>query len=165
MKIKFTFEYADLLEQIEKMLAMNGVKALTNDKGQKRITFNSKKKEVTVEAEAAPIPEACLFCGAGVNQEAQTIDDSKTQAISTETSTTNDEEQSDETSQANTGEEQENVPMSMAALRAQSGALATQDGPIKHDVQRGAEAHAELVKPSRLDGESEDPPFPGEGGA
>jgi hypothetical protein len=164
MKIKFTFEYGDLLEQIEKMLAMNGVKPLTNDKGQKLIHFNHKKKEVTVEAEAAPIPDACLFCGAGVHQEAPTVDDSKTQAYIEEPKT-NDEEQSDETSQANTGEPEDNVPMSLAALRAQSGALARKDGPIKHNVQRGAEAHAELVRPSRLDGESDDPPFPGEGGA
>jgi hypothetical protein len=163
MKIKFTFEYDDLLEQITKMLAMNGVKPLINDKGQPLVHFNHKKKEITVEAEAAPIPDACLFCGGGVQTQAPTeatIDDSKTQAASTETSTANEDEP-----KANTGEEEENVPMSMAALKAQSQAFASQDGPIKHDVQRGAEAHAALAGPSRLDGESEDPPFPGEGGA
>lgn len=160
MKIKFTFEYADLLEQIIKMLAMNGVKPLTDGQGQPLIHFNHKKKEVTVEAEAAPIPDTCLFCGSGVQQEAQTQkDDPKTQDEQ-RSPTENDGEQD---SQANKGDEEENRPMSLAALRAQSRDLASQTGPIR--VQRGAEAHAALAKPSLMDGESDDPPFPGEGGA
>lgn len=163
MKVTFTFEYGDLLEQIEKMLSMNGVKALTDDEGKKLIIFNHKKKEIVTHCEAAPIPDSCPFCGSGVQQEAQTISDSKQQATSIEDAQTNDDDQHDEATQANTGDSTENRPMSLAALRAQSGALASQEGPIK--VQRGAEAHAKLVKQSQLDGESDDPPSPGEGGA
>ena len=162
MKVTFTFEYGDLLEQIEKMLSMNGVKALTDDEGNKLITFNQKKKEIVIHCEAAPIPEACPFCNSGVQQDDTEIDDSKTQTIDDD-SQTNDDDPSNKVSQANTGDEEENVPMSMAALKAQSRALSSQKGPLK--VARGAEAHAELVEPSRLDGETEDPPSPGEGGA
>lgn len=168
MKVTFTFEYADLLEQIEKMLAMNGVQALTDDEGNKQIHFNHKKKEVVIHCEAAPIPDSCPFCGSGVDQEAPTQkDDPRPKDEPSEQATQENEGESEENnvSTANTGDQEENRPMSLAALRAQSGALARKQGPIKHNVQRGAEAHAALVEPSLLDGESDEPPFPGEGGA
>lgn len=163
MKIAFTFEYADLMEQIEKMLAMNGVTPLLDAEGNKRISFNHKKKEVIVHCEASPIPDSCLFCGAGVDQEAQTKqDDPSTQANEDEPKPT---EPTINDSQANEGEQEEDggTPMSLAQLKAQSSALSRQDGPIKHNVQRGAEAHAALAGPTLMEGESSDPPFGGEG--
>ena len=165
MKVTFTFEYKDLLDQIEKMLSMSGVRALEDGDGKKAIHFDSKKKEVVIHCEAAPLPNACPFCGSGVQEEIQTKphsgsdDDSKANEVSQDE--VKDDSQSD-VSQANTDDPEENVPMSLSALRAQSQALAKSKPPFK--VARGAEAHAALAKPSRLDGESDDPPFPGEGG-
>jgi hypothetical protein len=165
MKVTFTFEYGDLLDQIEKMLSMSGVRPLVDDKGNKLITFNHKKKEVVVHCEAIPVPDACPFCGSGVNQEAPKEEPNVKEEPSfkeeqdVQDATANDGEQD---SQANDSDEDpENVPLSMAALKAQSSALASR-GPTR--VQRGAEAHAALATPSLLDGESTDPPFPGEGG-
>jgi hypothetical protein len=161
MKMTITFEFDDVLDAITKMLAMNGTKPLLDDKGQPRIHFNTKKKEVTVHCEAAPLPDSCLFCGSGVDREAPTQQDSKTQTINEEHDEY--EEQEHDGSQANEGEQEENAPMSLAQLKAQSSALSRKEGPIKHNVQRGAEAHAALARPQLMDGESSDPPF-GEGG-
>lgn len=165
MKVTFTFEYKDLLEQIEKMLSMNGVRALVDKDGNKEIHFDSKKKEVVIHCEAAPLPKTCLFCGSDVQKEAQTqpcggSDDSKTNEVSQDE--VNDGDSNDDVSQVNKGDSEENMPMSLASLRARSDALASRKSPFK--VARGAEAHAALAKPSLMDGESEDPPFPGEGG-
>jgi hypothetical protein len=165
MKITITFEYADLLEDIEKKLAMSGVRPTVNDKGEKQITFNHKKKEVVAHCEAAPIPDSCLFCGGGVDQEAQTKqDDPSTQANEDEPKPTEPTNKDDDDSQANEGEQEDGgTPMSLAQLKAHSSALSRQDGPIKHNVQRGAEAHAALAGPTLMEGESSDPPFGGDG--
>jgi hypothetical protein len=159
MKMTITFEFDDVLDTITKMLAMNGTKPQLNDKGQPRIHFNTRKKEVTVHCEAAPIPNSCLFCEGGVNQEVPTQQDD-----SIEKEYNEHESPANDASQANTGEEGENQPMSLAQLKAQSHALSRQDGPIKHNVQRGAEAHAALATPRLMDGESTRNPFQDEPG-
>jgi hypothetical protein len=153
MKVTFTFEFSDLLEHIEKLLSMNGVKLLGDSHGGKQIHLDPKKKQIVAHCEAAPIPSTCPFCGKGVEQELPTSKDAQSPQTNIDVHD-NDEA---EAAQANTVEE--NVPMSLSALRAQSNALASRKGPIK--VQRGAEAHAALAKPVLMDGESED--APGEG--
>lgn len=158
MKAAFTFEYEDLLEHIEKILSMNGMRPCVSEDGSKRIRFDSKKKQVVVECEAVPFPSTCPFCQSGVHQEATTKNDD---------STTNEEALDDTTKkiddpQANDVESEENAPMSLAQLKAQSRALGRKEGPIKVNIQRGAEAHAALAQPSRLPGESTEPPGDGE---
>jgi hypothetical protein len=159
MKMTITFEFEDVLETIVKMLATNGTRPRLDDAGRPRIDFNVKKKEVTVHCEAAPLPDACLFCGRGVDQSApiQQDDESNESNESNKHSSQENDESQEITDQ------EENAPMSLAQLKAQSRALSHKKGPIKHDVQRGAEAHAALARPSLMDGESGDPPF-GEGG-
>lgn len=160
MKVTFTFEYADLLEQIEKMLSMNGVQALKEANGNKQVYFDHKKKEIVVHCEAAPLPESCPFCGSGVHPEAQGQADPQID----EDTKANEDPQANEDTQANTDDSEENTPMSLSALRAQSSALAAQKPPFKTRVTPGAEAHAALAQPATLDGESNEPPEPGEGG-
>ena len=163
MKITITFEYDDLLEDIEKKLAMSGVRPTVNDKGEKQITFNHKRKEVVAHCEAAPVPDSCLFCGGGVDQELPTKQDSKTQA-NTDEHEDNEPTANDEDSQANEGEPEEGEePMTLAQLKSHSRALSRKEGPIKHNVQRGAEAHAALATPSLMEGESTESPFGGDG--
>lgn len=165
MKITITFEYGDLLEDIEKKLAMSGVRPTVNDKGEKQITFNHKKKEVVAHCEAAPVPDSCLFCGGGVDLEAQTKQgDPSTQANNNEPKPTETTQQDNDDSQANEGDQEEGgEPMSLAQLKAHSRALSRKGGPIKHNVQRGAEAHAALAKPAMMDGETTESPFGGDG--
>ena len=162
MKVTFTFEFDDLLGQIVKLLSMSGVKPLLDADDKPCISFDSKKKEVTVQCEAAPVPTACPFCTHTVNTATPTQQDSKTTANTDEPITT-EATTNDDDSQANNGEEKEDggEPMTLAQIRAQSNALSRKVGPIK--VQRGAEAHAALATTSRLEGESSEPPFGGGG--
>lgn len=151
MKVTFTFEYADLLAQLEKTLAMNGVRPLVDDQGNKQIRFDSKQKQVVVHCEAAPLPTACPFCQAGVHQDITTKRDDSTEnkeALDDEATTINDPQATEEV--------EENAPMSLAQLKAQSRALSRKDGPIK--VHRDSEAHAALAEPALMPGESAGPP-------
>jgi len=160
MKVTFTFEFSDLVEHIEKLLSMNGVKPLGDHHGGKQIHFDSKKKQVVAHCEAAPIPSTCPFCNAGVEQELPTSKDAQSPQANVDVHDNHEAEDAEEAEDTQANTAQENVPMSLSALRAQSNALASRKGPIK--VQRGAEAHAALAKPSLMDGESEEPPGEGD---
>jgi hypothetical protein len=157
MKIIFTFEYADLLEHIIKVLAMSGIKPVHDTEGNPRVVFNNKQKEVVIHGEASTIPNACLFCGSHVNVETSDVQ-VKSQTEITKYSSN----EENETSQAITGDKEENVPMSMAALRAQSNALVSRKDKRPRKIQPGADAHAALVTNTLLEGESTEPPGEGD---
>ena len=143
MKITFTFEYADLLVQIQKQLEMNGLQVLKDDDGAPQIRFSQKSKQVIVECEQGELSSACPFCNAAVNR-------------GVAQSTKNDElnNRNDKAPSAEPDIDVDEEPLTVGAisqLRAQSERIASERA-----------RNGEGFRPRRLmPGESEEPPFGG----
>lgn len=143
MKITFTFEYADLLVQVQKQLEMNGLRVLKNDNGEPAIRFVQKTKQVIVECEQGELSNTCPFCSAEVNRGVAQSTKSEERV----------NRNSDTAPSAQPNNETVDKPLTageIAQLRAQSNRIAAE-----------RERNGEGFRSRFMAGESEEPPFGG----